>query len=176
MILTYTLIFISLASTCSSGVNVRSNNFASAPATSREATVDDKGTHRLRTQIEGIAASAGGRVGVAATVLETGESISLNSAERFPMQSVYKFPIGMAVLHQVDAGKIDLARRVRVEKSDFVGPAQRSPVRDKNPNGTELSVDQLLRFMVSESDGTATARLAMCCSKFSAGRKSSANI
>jgi len=45
---------------------------------------------------------AKGRVGVAAEVLETGASVSLNPQEHFPMQSVYKLPIGMAVLAQVD--------------------------------------------------------------------------
>ncbi len=89
-------------------------------------------------------------------LLETGESISFHPDEHFPMQSVYKLPIGMAVLRQVDVGKINLTQRVRVERSDFVRAGQHSPVRDKNPNGTELTVGELLRLMVSESDGTAS--------------------
>ena len=110
----------------------------------------------LRKQIEQIAAAAKGRVGVVAEVLETGELVSLNPHEHFPMQSVYKLPIGMAVLAQVDKGKLTLEQRVRVEKIDFVRSGQRSPIRDKNPNGVELSLTELLRFAVSESDGTAS--------------------
>lgn len=72
------------------------------------------------------------------------------------MQSVYKLPIGMAVLAQVEQGKLTLDQRVRVEKSDFVRSGQRSPIRDKNPNGVELSLSELLRYAVSESDGTAS--------------------
>jgi beta-lactamase class A len=45
---------------------------------------------------------------------------------------------------------------VRVEKSDFVRIGQLSPIRDKNPNGVELSLGELLRFAVSISDGTAS--------------------
>ena len=95
-------------------------------------------------------------MGVAAEVLETGESISLNPHERFPMQSVYKLPIGMAVLAQVNNGKLLLEQMVRVEKSDFVRRGMHSPIRDRNPKGAELSIRELLRFAVSESDGTAS--------------------
>jgi beta-lactamase class A len=109
----------------------------------------------LQIELERIVQSADGRVGVAATLLETGEAVAIKGNERFPMQSVYKFPIGMAVLNQVDQGKLKLDERVRVEKSDFVGGRQHSPVRDRHPDGTEMSVSELLRLMVSQSDGTA---------------------
>lgn len=109
----------------------------------------------LRDRIEQISRAAQGRVGVSATVLETGEPVTLNGNQRFPMQSVYKFPIGMAVLAQVDQGKLNLDQRVRIETSDFVSDLQHSPIRDENPQGVELSLTELLKYMVSESDGTA---------------------
>lgn len=89
-------------------------------------------------------------------VLETGEGVSLNPHDHFPMQSVYKLPISMAVMKQIDSGKIKLDQSVRVTKDDFIGRAAHSPIRDKNPNGVELSVRELLRFAISESDGTAS--------------------
>jgi len=110
----------------------------------------------LQTQLAGIASAAKGRVGVAAIVLETGETISLNSHDHFPMQSVYKLPIGMAVMQQVDAGKIKLDQKVRVTKDDFIGRASHSPIRDKYPNGVELTVSDLMGWMLLESDGTAS--------------------
>lgn len=129
------------------------NQAASSPPASQKT---DKQNDELRKRIEQIAAVAKGRVGVAAEVLETGQSISLNSHEHFPMQSVYKLPIAMAVMVQVDNRKLNLEQRVRVEKSDLVGPGAHSPIRDKNPNGVELSLSEVLRFAVSESDGTAS--------------------
>jgi beta-lactamase class A len=93
-----------------------------------------------------------GRVGVTAIVLETGESVTLNENQRFPMQSVYKFPIAMAVLAQVDQGKLKLDQKVRVEASDIV---QHSRILDRNSQGVELSLTELLKYMVSESDNTA---------------------
>jgi beta-lactamase class A len=110
---------------------------------------------RLYEQIEQISRAAQGRVGVAVTVLETGESVALNPNQQFPMQSVYKLPIGMAVLNKVDRKELKLEQKVRVQTSDFVTARQHSPIRDNHPQGVELSVAELLQFMVSESDGTA---------------------
>ena len=115
-----------------------------------------KQNDELRKQLEQIASTAKGRVGVAAEILETGKSISLNPREHFPMQSVYKLPIAMAVMTQVDNQKLRLDQRVRVEKADYVRLGQHSPIRDKNPKGVELSLSELLSLAVSESDGTAS--------------------
>lgn len=109
----------------------------------------------LRNQIEQIALAAQGRVGVTATVLETGETVALNGDRQFPMQSVYKFPIAMAVLAQVDRETLKLDQTIGVEISDFVSDLQHSPIRDEHPQGVELSLAELLKYMVSESDGTA---------------------
>ena len=132
------------------------NRAVSSPTPAQERKAIGKQDDELRKQIEQIAALAKGRVGVAAEVLEPGESVSLNPQEHFPMQSVYKLPIGMAVLAQVDSGRLSLEQKVRVEKSDFVRSGQLSPIRDKNPNGVDLSLLEVLRFAVSESDGTAS--------------------
>ena len=109
----------------------------------------------LQKQIEAIAAGSKGRVGVAALVLETGDSVSLNADQRFPMQSVYKLPIAMAVLSTVDSEKFALDEQIGFSAEDMVGPAQRSPIRDKFREGGSLTVAELIRFAVSESDGTA---------------------
>lgn len=72
------------------------------------------------------------------------------------MQSVYKLPISMALMKQVDAGKIKLDQKITISRDDYVGGDAHSPIRDKYPNGAQLTVDELLRFAVSESDGTAS--------------------
>lgn len=156
MMIVYALISLSLTFASSCSATMQSANLIHDGKSQSETKVDDKRSDELRKQIEQITSASKGRVGVAAVVLETGESVYINPHDHFPMQSVYKLPIGMAVLHQVDAGKLRLEQVVRVEKSDFVRRGQHSPIRDKNPKGIELSVSELLRLMVSESDGTAS--------------------
>jgi beta-lactamase class A len=126
------------------------NNQTSAPSGSAISNADR--TNELRDRIEQISHAAQGRVGVTATVLETGETVSLNGDRRFPMQSVYKFPIAMAVLAQVDQGKLKLDRKIRVETSDVL---QGSRILDEKSQGMEFSLAELLKYMVSESDGTS---------------------
>ena len=72
----------------------------------------------LAGQFEKIASAANGRVGVAAQLLESGEMAELHGDEHFPMHSVYKLPISMAVLQRVDRGELKLDQPVKVEPSD----------------------------------------------------------
>ncbi len=110
----------------------------------------------LQRQIESITADAKGTVGVAALVLETGDAVAINADTRFAMQSVYKLHIAMAVLHEVDAERLALDEQIGVTQDDFVRPGQRSPIRDKHPNGATLTVGELNGYSMMESDGTAS--------------------
>jgi len=110
----------------------------------------------LRKEFEEIAHDANGRVGVAVMLLESRESVELRGDERFPMHSVYKLPIAMAVLRQVDRGELQLDQTVKVEKTDFVRNGMYSPIRDKYPEGAQLTIAELLRYAVAESDGTTS--------------------
>ena len=110
----------------------------------------------LQSQFEKIAPAAKGRVGVAVQLLESGETADLHGDEHFPMHSVYKLPISMAVLQRVDRGELKLDQKVKVEPGDFVRTGMYSPVRDKYPDGTELTIAELLRYTICESDGSAS--------------------
>lgn len=103
-----------------------------------------------------IAVDAQGRVGAAAAVIEGKIILEFHAGEHFPMQSVYKLPIGMATLAAIDRGALQLDRKVQVDKSEYISKAQHSPLRDAHPNGAEVPVSELLRLAVIESDGTAS--------------------
>jgi beta-lactamase class A len=103
--------------------------------------------------LEQIAAPAHGHVGVAIQLIETGESFNLHGGEHFPMQSVYKLPIAMAVLHD----NLPLDRPVRIAKGDLVPAGLHSPIRDEHPGGDfDMPLREVLRYAIAESDGTAS--------------------
>jgi len=161
MLLICVWLLISLTRVCEFGANTSKDIPTPRPTAAQATEAHGQPSQKpddseLQKQIEQIASAAQGHVGVSALVLETGESVSLNPRDHFPMQSVYKLPISMAVMKQVDAGKLKLDQRVRVTKSDFVSSGQHSPIRDQHPNGVELTVTELLRFAIAESDGTAS--------------------
>lgn len=126
------------------------------PVATPLAKLEYKRDGELEKQFAEIAKAAGGKVGVAAVVLETGEAAFLNEDERYPMQSVYKLPIAMAVMDQIRLGQFDLDENIGVTKEDFVRAGMRSPLRDANPNGGEFTIRELIRLSLVESDGTAS--------------------
>ncbi|MEP6636187.1 MAG: class A beta-lactamase [Acidobacteriota bacterium] len=103
-----------------------------------------------------IASVTGGPVGAAVMEVESGALVALNGKQHFPMQSVYKLPIGMAVLHQIDNGFLTLDQIVKVKPGDLVPPALRSPLRDSHPKGADVSARELLTLMMVDSDGSAS--------------------
>ena len=109
----------------------------------------------LQAKWEHIADSLQGKLGLSALHIESGESVSFNGGERFPMQSVYKFPIAMAMLHEIDAGNFSLDDTIVIAKSEYIPKAGHSPIRDTYPEGSSLSLKEILVYNVSGSDGTA---------------------
>ena len=106
----------------------------------------------LRAKIEQISIRSRGIVGVALEVIETGDTLTVNGNWHFPMQSVYKLPLALAVLHQVDEGKLSLEQKIHVSKSDLL-PNTWSPLRDKYPEGNiDLSLEEILTVTVAQSD------------------------
>ena len=126
MLLNKCLFVLLVASSCSGTATSQKNSPAAGAVSSPVAKND-----LLDQRFAQIAAEAQGRVGFAARVLETGEETSLNPGEHFPMHSVYKLPIAMAVLRRVDAGELKLDQMVQVAKSDFVRQGLQSHSRSE---------------------------------------------
>jgi beta-lactamase class A len=112
----------------------------------------------LADKLEAIARDAGGTVGLSATHLESGRRVDLRADQPFPMMSVFKLPIGIAVLQLVDEGKLKLEGRERIEAKDLRLGA--SPLADRwTAPGVDVPVGELLALMVSRSDNSACDRL-----------------
>ena len=106
----------------------------------------------LRQQIERVIRPFPGDVGVAVRHLEKGDTLSVNGNKRYPMQSVYKFPVALAVLHQVDKGKLSLQQKIHLTRRDLL-PNTWSPLREKYPDAdVDLTLDEILRYTVAQSD------------------------
>lgn len=92
------------------------------------------------------------KVGVSVYDLKTKKSYGINQNEHFPMQSVFKFHIALAVLDLVDKGKLSLSQKVYISK-ERMQPDWYSPLRDKYPQGNvKLTLAEILKPTVSESD------------------------
>ena len=107
---------------------------------------------KLKTQIEQITKGKQAKVGVAILDFDGEDTMEIYGNEHFPMQSVFKFHLGLAVLNQVDKGKLSLNQKIFVSKADLK-PNWWSPLKDKYPNGdVNLPLSELLSYTVSQSD------------------------
>ena len=152
-------LIVSLAA-CSNGIvfqNELSDYVPPPPAPEKRVLqpLSEKIDHELERQILEIAGQAQGKVGVGAVMLETGDAAWLGRNDKYVTQSVYKLPIAMAALKQVDDAHLRMAQEVAVSPTDFVRWGFHSPIRNMNPSGTTMPVLLLLRYSISESDGTA---------------------
>ena len=122
------------------------------PASQRPAEKIDV---ELQNQIVEIASKAQGHVGVGAVMLETGESAWLERDGHFATQSVYKLPIAMAALRMVDNHNVKIDQNINITPADYVRRGFHSPIRNLYPQGTQLPLGDIVRYSLSESDGTA---------------------
>lgn len=95
--------------------------------------------------------ATGGRIGVAAMNLATGERFVHRADERHAMCSTFKWILAGLVLRRVDTGEEQLDRTIGFTDADLVAW---SPVTEAHA-GTGLSVENLCAGAVSHSDNTA---------------------
>jgi beta-lactamase class A len=115
----------------------------------------EKPDNNLRTDISTISQSAKGTVGIALMNLEDGDTLTYNGSYHSPMQSVFKFPIAMAILNKVDSRMLSLDQQIHISKEQMT-PKTWSPIRDKYPDGNiDMSIRDLLGYVVSQSDNVA---------------------
>jgi len=92
-------------------------------------------------------------LGVGVRDIQTGQTVVFNGDRRFPLQSVFKAPLGAAVLAEVDSGKLRLDETVTIRDIDLSPPF--SPVADAWPARTDYSIAELLERAVAAGDNTA---------------------
>jgi beta-lactamase class A len=103
-----------------------------------------------------LAASYRGRVAIVLKDLQTGNVWQYHQDDLFPAASLIKVPVMLCVFNGINEGKISLSDRVVLRRKHRTGG---SGSIKWFPDGTRLSVRELLYRMINESDNTATAML-----------------
>jgi len=76
------------------------------------------------------------------------------------MQSVFKLPLALAILHGVEQGTFTLPQPVRFRPEDRILPHTHSPLQDLHPDANvDVAIRELLRLMVAQSDNVAADML-----------------
>lgn len=110
----------------------------------------------LQLKIRNIATEAHGKVSVACALPGDELSCDLYPNATPPMQSVFKLPLSLAVLHQVERGSLSLDQAAHFAPNDRILPTTNSPLQDRYPEANvDVSLTELLRLTVSLSDNVA---------------------
>ena len=111
----------------------------------------------LVARLDAICVRAGGRCGVAVMHVEKGESTSVGGDTPLPLYSVFKLPLAVAVLKEVEEGRLGLDQKVRVE------PEEAAPGVKTNSDlwlkASDRTIRELLEFSVVRSDNTSSDKM-----------------
>jgi beta-lactamase class A len=109
----------------------------------------------LQSQIEQITLSKKLDMGFATMSIEDSDSLAIHGNVHYPMQSVYKFPLALAVLDQIDKRILSLDQEIFIKKSDLLLNTW-SPLKEKYPEGNiNMKLREILGYTVSKSDNNA---------------------
>lgn len=115
-------------------------------------------SNTVREQIQTIANTISGTVGVSALHLEKNEALDYNATLQFPMASTYKIPIAIHTLMLIEHGAYNLDDTITLTPCDLRQDS--NTINTKFIKGqTSFTLHELLIAMMQTSDNTATDAL-----------------
>jgi beta-lactamase class A len=118
--------------------------FASQDAIAQKQSLD-------RT-LDSLTARTPGRLGISIISPIFNPEISVRGDQHFPMESVYKFPIALKILDEVDKGKLKLNQKIHFIPSHWPMLTW-SPLREKySTREQDISLNEVLSYTIIYSD------------------------
>lgn len=118
------------------------------------AEIPDASLLRLQKQIQLLAKTTDGTVGVSALHLESSRAVSVRGREQFPMASIVKVPIAVQLMKLVDEGKLSLDKMITLSPSDL-HPGSGNLTELLFHPGLSISLENLMEIMLVISDNSA---------------------
>lgn len=110
----------------------------------------------LSATLHTVADTTHATVGLAIIDVETGDTLTIGNTHHYPMQSTYKFPQALAILHMADEGSLKLTNTVYIPASTLDTVTWSPMLKDHPDQGFfALSVQELLAYSVGLSDNNA---------------------
>jgi beta-lactamase class A len=112
---------------------------------------------QLSDRLKTLCGRTSGDFGVAVIHVETGRTALIEGAKQLPLYSVFKLPLAVAVLKEVEAKRLLLDRKVRVTPEDVAPGSQFNTYLWRKP--VEKTVAELLELSIVRSDNTSSDKL-----------------
>jgi beta-lactamase class A len=124
-----------------------------APSSASPEAADAALTQRFKTLCD----SAGGDIGVAVVHVESGRTADFEGKKELPLFSVYKLPLAITVLQEVEKKNLSLEKKIRVTPDDVAPGSQFNTDLWRRP--VDKTVAELLEFSIVRSDNTSSDKL-----------------
>lgn len=111
----------------------------------------------LETRLRAICDRAEGSIGFAVTHVETGRTVGVNANAKLPLYSVFKLPLAVAVLRDVEANRLKIDQVVHVTPDEIVPGAPDNTALWRHP--VDRTIAELIEVSIARSDNTSTDKL-----------------
>ncbi len=146
------LLFYMLASACTKTATTAEVKQSPSPVAAAQ-NLD----HELERRLKTISDGAQGTVGLSVVHIESGKTVSINGDSKLPLYSVYKLPLAITVLKDVEEKRLRLDQKIHVTPADLVQGTTANAALWKKP--VDYTVEQLLEFSIQRSDNTSSDKL-----------------
>ena len=131
--------------------------YTSSPSPAAGAAPSDKVDAQLTERLKTLCGGANGEVGVAVIHVESGRTALFEGSKPLPLYSVYKLPLAVTVLKQVEEKQLALDKKVHVTPDDVAPGSQFNTDLWRKP--VDKTVTELLEFSIVRSDNTSSDKL-----------------
>src|ERR1041384_2594717 len=146
------LLFATLPSACAKPITT-AESVKTNESPSPVASVDPELERRLKTICDG----AQGTVGLSVVHIESGKTISINGSSQLPLYSVFKLPLAIAVLKDIEENRLQLDQKIHVTPAEIVPGAPENTALWQKP--VDRTIEELIEFSISRSDNTSSDKL-----------------
>ena len=111
----------------------------------------------LERDLKYITDRAQGTVGLSVIHIESGKTISINGNSQLPLYSVFKLPLAIAVLKDVEENRLRLDQKIHVTPAEIVQGTPENMALFQKP--VDFTVEKLIDLSIARSDNTSADKL-----------------
>ena len=154
------LLLSALALACTKATTtaeIKKHNNSPSPTATGEQNQTGGVEQELERRLKILCEGAQGTVGLSVVHIETGRTISINGKSQLPLYSVFKLPLAIAVLKEVEENRLRLDQKIHVTPAEIVQGAPGNTALWQKP--VDVTIEGLIDFSIARSDNTSSDKL-----------------
>jgi beta-lactamase class A len=148
------LLFAAFASACTQSTTTGEVN---NPSPSAEQKTPDTKEKDLERRLKAIVDRAQGTVGLSVVHIESGKTTSINGQTQLPLYSVFKLPLAVAILKDVEEKRLQLDQKVHITPDDIIPGTPGNTALWQKP--VDVTIERLIEVSIARSDNTSSDKL-----------------